>query len=413
MADTRRSPERADLRAAAQGFDRGVFAVGLAGFCAFLDLYATQSLLPLLAKTFQASALEVSATVSATTIAVALAAPLIGPLAEACDRRRVIAGAALLLSLPTFGAAFAVSLHQLIAFRFLQGLCMPAIFAVTIAYVSEEWTGKGVGVAMSGYVTGNIAGGVTGRVITGWVAAHYGWHGSFVVLGCLNVAAAAGLWHFLPRPRRIREKRTRSPFAGMLGHLRDKRLIAAYAAGFNVLFSIVATFTYVNFHLAAPPFRLGTVALGSIFFVYLAGVVVTPLAGRWLGRWGYRAVFATAMTVAGTGVVLTMVPRLSVVLLGLALCASAIFVCQAAAHSYVGAAAGNDRSSVAGLYVGFYYMGGTVGALVPAFVWKAGGWPACVLFIVAVQIVTIGIALFFWGNGHSVVEREKPGNAGA
>ncbi|HEY3593096.1 MAG TPA: MFS transporter, partial [Polyangiaceae bacterium] len=216
-------------------FDRGVFAVGLAGFCAFLDLYATQSLLPLLARTFQVTALEVSATVSATTIAVAIAAPIIGPLAERFDRKRVITGAALLLSLPTFGAAWAETLHQLVAFRFLQGLCMPAIFAVTIAYVSEEWTGKGVGVAMSGYITGNILGGVTGRVITGWVAAHYGWHGSFLVLGFLNLLAAAGLIAFLPSPRGVRKRGQRTSLASMLGHLRDKRLIAAYAAGFNVL----------------------------------------------------------------------------------------------------------------------------------------------------------------------------------
>jgi predicted MFS family arabinose efflux permease len=379
-------------------FDRGAFAVGLAGFCAFLDLYATQSLLPLLARTFHASLLEVSATVSATTIAVALGAPIIGPLAESFDRKRVIVGAALALSLPTFLCATAASLHQLIAFRFLQGLCMPAIFAVTIAYVSEEWTGRGVGRAMAGYVTGNIIGGVTGRVISGWVAAHHGWQGSFAVLGCLNVVAAAALFSLLPRPRRVRERTVRASLGGVLRHLGDKRLIAAYAVGFNVLFSIVATFTYVNFHLAAPPFRLGTVALGSVFFVYLAGVVATPVAGRWLGRWGYRAVFAASMAAAIAGMLLTMVPRLVVVLVGLSLAAAAIFVCQSAAHSYVGAAAGKERSAVAGIYVGFYYMGGTVGALVPAFVWRAGGWPACVLFIVVVQVMTIGIALFFWQN---------------
>ena len=57
-------------------------------------------------------------------------------------------GAALALALPKFFAATAGSLHQLVVFRFLQGLCMPAIFAVTIAYVSEEWTGKGMGRAI-------------------------------------------------------------------------------------------------------------------------------------------------------------------------------------------------------------------------------------------------------------------------
>jgi len=42
----------------------------------------------------------------------------------------------------------------------------------------------------------------------------------------------------------------------MLGHLRNPPLAATYAVGFCVLFTLIATFTYVNFYLAAPPFRL-------------------------------------------------------------------------------------------------------------------------------------------------------------
>src|SRR5262249_8147026 len=144
------------------------------------------------------------------------------------------------------------------------------------------------------------------------------------------------------------------------------------------------------------PFHLSTVALGSIFFVYLAGVVATPIAGRWLDRVGYRAVFVAAMAAASGGVLLTLVPHLAVILVGLALAASAIFVCQSAAHSYVGAVSGEARSSAAGLYVGFYYLGGTVGGMAPALAWHLGGWPACVFFIVTVQAITIAVAYVFW-----------------
>jgi predicted MFS family arabinose efflux permease len=321
-------------------------------------------------------------------------------------RKRVIVGAVFALCLPTFLASTAVTLQQLIVFRFLQGLLMPAIFAVTIAYVSEEWSGRNVGRAMAGYITGNIAGGVTGRVLSGWVAAHHGWQASFLVLGFLNVAAGFGLFGCLPRSRRfVRERSVRASLRAVFSHVRNRRLWAAYAVGFNVLFSIVATFTYVNFYLAAPPFGLGTVALGSIFFVYLAGLVSTPIAGHWLERVGYRGVLAAAMAVASGGIVLTLVPRLPAVLAGLTLCAAGIFVSQAAAHSYVGAAAGRARSSAAGLYVAFYYMGGTVGALVPAFAWRMGGWPACVLCIVGVQLATACLALRFWGENRATEER--------
>ena len=54
--------------------------------------------------------------------------------------------------------------------------------------------------------------------------------------------------------------------------------------GSCILFSMLAIFTYVNFHLAAPPFHLGTAALGYVFLVYLVGGVITPVAGRWIDR---------------------------------------------------------------------------------------------------------------------------------
>jgi len=91
---------------------------------------------------------------------------------------------------------------------------------------------------------------------------------------------------------------------------------------------------------------------------------------------------------ASGGVLLTLVPHLVVILVGLALCASAIFVCQSAAHSYVGAVSGDARSSAAGLYVAFTTWWHCRG-LAPALAWQIGGWPACVTFIVAVQLITM------------------------
>src|SRR5947207_8746473 len=74
--------------------------VGLTGFCVFLSVYATQTLLPLFADIFHAGKLQTSLTVSATTIAIALAAPAIGLLAERFGRRRVMVGSVALLTAP-------------------------------------------------------------------------------------------------------------------------------------------------------------------------------------------------------------------------------------------------------------------------------------------------------------------------
>lgn len=377
--------------------DTRLLAVALAGFCAFLDLYVTQSLLPFFRQVFHASEVQVSLTVSSATIAVALAAPVVGLFADLLGRKCIIVPSILGLSIPTLLAATSSGLDELIGWRFVQGLFMPGIFAVTIAYISEEWAGAGVGSAMAAYVTGNVIGGFTGRFISGLVAEHLGWRWAFVVLGCLNLAGGAATWVWLPQARRFTPaKGILASLQAMGAHLRNPRLIAAYAVGFNILFSLVGTFTYITFYLAAPPFHLGTVALGSIFFVYLLGVVVTPAAGKWIDRFGYRTALVAAVTTSCIGVLLTLWPTLWIAILGLAICSSGVFVCQSAATSYVGVAAGRSRSSAAGLYLSFYYIGGSVGGVLPGLLWAIGGWPACVAIVVAVQLLTVGIALAFW-----------------
>jgi MFS transporter, YNFM family, putative membrane transport protein len=123
----------------AQGSRLPTVSVTLAGFAAFVDLYSTQPLLPLLARTFHASSFDVSLTITAPTVAVALAAPGIGRLADVLGLRRVIVGSAVAIAVATALAATSTSLQQLIFWRFVQGLVTPGVFAGTVAYIHEMW----------------------------------------------------------------------------------------------------------------------------------------------------------------------------------------------------------------------------------------------------------------------------------
>ena len=54
------------------------------------------------------------------------------------------------------------------------------------------------------------------------------------------------------------------------------------------------------------------------------------------------------------------------------------------------------RSSAAGLYVAFYYLGGCFGSVLPGIFWKQAGWTGCVALIVAMQAVTAAVAYKLW-----------------
>ncbi len=376
--------------------NRRTWAVAFAGFCAFLGMYATQPLLPMLKHWFQAGETVVSLTLTATTTGVAIAAPLVGLVADRFGRKRVMVWSASLLALATLLDASAGGLASLIFWRFLQGLFTPGVFAVTVAYVQEEWA-EGSGGAMAIYVTGTVIGGFTGRIVSGLVASRWDWHWAFALLGGLGAAGAVALQAWLPPERHFTGRaRGASLLKGMAGHLRDPRLLATFAAGFGVLFTLLATFTYVTFHLAGPPFRLGPLALGSLFCTYLFGAAVTPPCGRAIDRFGHRAAMRLAMAIGVAGMLLTLAPNLWLVVAGLALCCSGVFVAQATTTSYIGVAVGEGKALAVGLYVTCYYVGGGVGAELPGFLWRWGGWPACVGLVILVQLLTVLVTSVGW-----------------
>src|SRR5215468_8161764 len=288
-------------------------AVVFAGFCAFLTLFAPQPLLPMLARAFAVTPGKASLLVTASTLAVAIAAPFAGLVADRFGRKNVIVPAAFLLAVPTLLAATASTFTQLLWWRFAQGVFTPGIFAVIIAYVNEEWE-KGAGAATAAYITGTVLGGFTGRVLAAIVASHTSWRWAFVALGALNVLGAIAIRTWLPPGRRFkRAQRDAHVGAAMLRHLRNPRLAATYAVGFCVMFTLLSTFTYVNFYLAAPPFQLSTSALGQLFAVYLVGAVITPRAGRMIDRMGHRFALVAAFTAGATGVALTLIHSLPAV----------------------------------------------------------------------------------------------------
>src|SRR5262245_46740439 len=348
---------------------------------------------------FGATHFAVSLTVTATTIGVAIAAPFVGGLADAWGKRRVIVLSAFALAAATVLAATASTLGQVVAWRFAQGLVTPGVFAATVAYIHDQWDPAQAGSVTAAYVTGTVIGGFSGRVVTGLVASAVGWRASFVATGVLGLSGAVLLILRLPADRRHDAHATapgHQPRNAFAAHLTSRPLLGTYAAGFCVLFTQIATFTYVTFHLADPPFSLSTAALGWLFVVYLAGAVAAPIAGRWIDAYGHRLALVVAMAVGASGSLMTLAPAITSVIIGLALVCSGVFAAQAAANGYIGIAAERDRGLAVGLYTTFYYIGGSVGGSMPALVWNRGGWPACVALVVLVQLLTAAIGWQAW-----------------
>jgi len=385
------------------GIERGGggFALNLAvfsaGFATFVNMWCTQSILPQIASAFHVAVSRTGLVVTAPLVATALVAPLVGAISDRFGRKFLVLGAAGLLVIPTVLVAEARTLEAMILLRFVQGLMLPFIFTITIAYIGDETTGAATARLAGAYTSGAIFGGFSGPLMTGMVTSVAGWRVGLVVVGVVTLVAAVTIAVAMPRERNFR------PIYGVGRalksfpmHLSNGRLVATFAVGFGVLFSLVAVFTFINFRLAAAPYFMGPAALGLIFVVYLGGVVMSPVAARLSARFGRRLVMAVVGPVILGGLACTLAAPVGAILVGLLLVSSAIFIQQTLATAFVGAAAGQAKSTAVGLYVTFYYIGGSFGGLAPAGIWHVYGWPGCVALVAVMQLVMFLTALRFW-----------------
>jgi len=370
-------------------------ALFLAGYAAFLNLYATQGLLNELAGAFQVSARQAGWSITVTTLAVAITAPFVGRLTAGVAQHRVIAVAAMLLALPAVLAAWASGFSEFLFWRSVQGMLIPVVFATSVAYIGVRWSGGAVSEVTSVYVAGTILGGFCGRFLTGLVTEYADWRLALTLLGALSLVMGALILWLLPRspvlPTPVSVDR-----AATAGELWRRPLLAAYAVGFCVLFSQVATFTYAGLHLSQAPFSLGSGALGTIYAVFLLALVVIPIAGRLSKARPQGELVKIAAWLGVSGSLLTLSPALWLIVLGLSLSSTGVFLAQAAANAFTTSHARYNKAGAVGLYLTGYYLGGRFGAWVPGALWEQWGWPGCVALIVVFQLLSLFVAWTFW-----------------
>jgi MFS family permease len=127
--------------------------------------------------------------------------------------------------------------------------------------------------------------------------------------------------------------------------------------------------------------------LGFVYFVFLPSIVTTPFAGAAVQRYGTRPTVWLALTLAGLGLPLALLPSVPAVIFGLMAVGVGTFFAQAAATGFVGRAATADRGSASGIYLASYFFGGLIGSVVLGQLFDRLGWTACVAGIAAALAV--------------------------
>ncbi len=363
------------------GLGRSV-VIALMAFLTLVDLFATQAILPSLARRYDAEPAVMGTAVNACTLGMALAALGVALLGGRLDRRRGVARSLALLAVPTALLGIAPDLGSFAALRVCQGLLMATAFTLTLAHLGERFGAAEAAGAFAAYVTGNVGSNLVGRLVSAALADHLGITANFLGFALLNLA---GAWLALAMIRPAAQSSPRAPVgmdrmrAAWRAEFADPALRAAFGIGFCILFAFIGSFTYVNFVLVRPPFGLDPMALGFVYLVFLPAMLTTPLAGRVVQRIGARGGAWAGLAVAMAALPLLLMPMLPAVLTGLALLGAGSFLAQAVATSFVGRAARRDRAAASGLYLGAYFAGGLAGSAALGAAFQMWGWAGCVI----------------------------------
>ncbi|MFE3416382.1 MFS transporter [Streptomyces mirabilis] len=375
------------------GYRRMSFALFLAGVATFALLYSTQALLPLVSTDFGVSASEASWTVSAATGALALFVLPMSALSERFGRRTLMTASLAVAVTVGLLVPFAPSIGALVALRAVQGAALAGLPASATAYLAEEVRPKALITAIGLFVAGNSVGGMSGRVITGWVAQEWGWRVAVATIGIIAVACAVAFRMLLPAPKHFTpgSLRPRVLARTVRDHLANPLLRWLYAIGALFMMVFGGVYTVIGYRLTEAPFSLPQGIIGSIFLVYLVGTVSASTAGRLVARLGRRGSLYLAGGTTTAGLLLSLVDSLPLVLLGLVLITAGFFAGHAVASSSVSHTAKQGRAQASALYQSAYYIGSSAGSTLGAVAFHAGGWAGTValgLFAV-LGVVTI------------------------
>lgn len=345
------------------------------GLSAFIMLYSTQGLIPLLQSDYGIPPHVAATTIGATTGTMALAILPAAIASERFGRGRIIliglTGAVL------FGvlASLAPSIEILIAVRALQGLMLACIPAAAMAWLADEINPLDLPKAMGLYIAGNTVGGLLGRLIPTGLLEFVPWR--WALAGNTLVAAILAAWAFsrLPDQRGFTRKSIRlaEEARAIIGHLKNPILLGCFALAFILMGSFVSLYNYIGIRLINV-FGLSPTLAGFIFILYLCGTASAAYGGKLATRIGRPAVIFTGIAFMTTGFLILMIDNLATTIIGVALVTAGQFFAHSIASGWVGSAAKGNRGEASGTYLGAYYLGSSVVGVSTGLVFHQGGW---------------------------------------
>lgn len=369
------------------GFRRLMAGLFFAGVATFAQLYSPQGLLPLISADLDVTADQAALLISASTIGLALAVIPWSFVGDRLGRKPAMTISIIAACVFGVGATLAPSFGLILAFRVLEGVALGGVPALAMAYLNEEVHPAATGESAGTFIAGTVIGGLIGRIVAAPLGEWYHWRIGMAAVLLLAVASAVCFLLLTPTARKFQPMTTslRNAITSITTNLRSPVLIVLYLQGMLLMGGFVAVYNFLGFHLLDEPFNLPVSIVSLVFVAYLMGTVTSPWAGRMASKYRPSQVLMVMTTTMIIAVLLTLIPNIWVLLLGVLIFTGAFFGAHAVASGWAGAAAEGGRAQSTSLYNLCYYTGSSI------FGWLGGifltqyGWTGTV-------VMTAGLA---------------------
>jgi len=351
----------------------------------FSALYAPQPIQPIIAEHFGVSQ-STSALLTTTTMFPLSIAPIFyGYLLESVSARKILFISVLVLAISQFIFYLSNSFELMVLLRILQGLAIPAILTGLMTYLSTMTDNKSVQRVMSIYISSTIMGGFAGRFFSGLISHYAGWRMMFLILGVSLLIMA----FFMNRLNDNKADLTKLNLRAVFDVMSDRRFAVTYIMIFSMFFMFAALLNFIPFRMREIDASSSAMLIGVMYTGYIMGVVVSLNIMRVIKifRSEFNAIFI-GLIIFMSSLILFNFTDIKVMFLGMFIFCAGMFMTHTVASGYLNKLAESNKGVTNGLYVAFYYSGGTLGSILPGLVYEGYDWRTFLICIGSVMLIT-------------------------